>query len=177
MLEQWQQLKYKLRGYVAHYVDDGDLVDDILQEVYLKAHTQLHQLKAKGSLSAWLYRIAHNTIMDHYRRTKPHEPLPEELAQPQTEQVGLAHQQVAQCIRPFIDELADKYRQPLIMAELEGQTQQQIADALSLSLSGAKSRVQRGRQQLKRKLTACCDFEVGQDGVLDYQPKQKGCQC
>jgi RNA polymerase sigma-70 factor (ECF subfamily) len=61
------------------------------------------------------------------------------------------------------------------LTELEGRTQRELADALSLSFSGAKSRVQRGREQLKALLLACCHVEVDRrGGVVDYEPRQ-GC--
>ncbi|MBY5994156.1 RNA polymerase sigma factor SigZ [Ferrimonas balearica] len=177
MQTHWQQHRAQLRQYISKRVDDSATVDDLLQEVYLKAHTQLHQLRAQGSLTAWLYRIAHNTIMDHHRQQRRWQALPEadELAAPEPDQAGLAHQELAQCLVPLIDELPERYRVPLKLAELEGMGQQAIADRLDLSLSGAKSRVQRARQQLRQKLTACCDIEVGRGGVLDFQPKGDRC--
>lgn len=54
----WQEHKTRLRSYIARRVREHDAVDDILQEVFLKAHTSLHTLKSPGSITAWLYRIA-----------------------------------------------------------------------------------------------------------------------
>jgi RNA polymerase sigma-70 factor (ECF subfamily) len=56
------------------------------------------------------------------------------------------------------------YRRPLIMADFEGHTQQEVADELELSLSGAKSRVQRARAQLGDLLKQCCEVEFGPEG-------------
>ncbi len=62
------------------------------------------------------------------------------------------------------------------MAEVEGATQQEVADRLSLSLSGAKSRIQRARRMLKEILLACCHIELDIEGnVIDYGPA-KGCR-
>ncbi|MGI9277180.1 MAG: sigma factor-like helix-turn-helix DNA-binding protein [Endozoicomonas sp.] len=83
---------------------------------------------------------------------------------------------MAQCIEPLIEELPKKYRDPLLMAELEGMSQKQVAEKLGLSLSGAKSRIQRGRVQLREKITACCDIEVEQGWVADYRIKNESCK-
>ncbi|WP_226989193.1 sigma factor-like helix-turn-helix DNA-binding protein [Paraglaciecola arctica] len=67
--------------------------------------------------------------------------------------------------------MPEKYGKPLRLAELEGVSQQVIADQLGLSLSGAKSRVQRGRVKFREQMMACCNFEVGQEGITGYSPK------
>ncbi|WP_028112545.1 RNA polymerase sigma factor SigZ [Ferrimonas kyonanensis] len=176
MLNHWQTHKDRLRGYIGKRVDSPAAIDDILQEVYLKAHTHLHQLRDNASLNGWLYRIAHNAIMDHHRQRHSHNELPDDLAAPQADVAEQAHRELAQCLVPLIDELPQRYRVPLQLAELQELSQQQIADHLGLTLSGAKSRVQRGRQQLRQRLTACCDIEVGRGGVLDYHPKDPDCR-
>jgi RNA polymerase sigma-70 factor, ECF subfamily len=181
MISQWQDHKAQLRSYVSRRIDDADAVDDILQDVYIKASSNLHQLASKGSLNAWLYRIAHNTIMDFYRKRQQFEALPDDLIAQEQEQEPSqqAHEELAQCLGPLIDELPEKYGIPLRLAELEGISQQDIADQLGLSLSGAKSRIQRGRVKFRQHMMACCDFEINQEGITDYSPKSsnKGAQC
>jgi len=67
--------------------------------------------------------------------------------------------------------LPEPYRKALVLTELEGLTQQELADKVGISLSGAKSWVQRGRQQLKEMLTECCAFEFDRrGGVIDCTP-------
>ena len=171
MLSEWQNHKTLLRDCVSKRIDDPDAVEDILQDVYIKASSNLHQLKSKGSLKSWLYRIAYNTIMDFYRQRQANEALPQELAIEEEDTSTQAHRELAQCLQPLIDELPEKYATPLRMAELEGISQQAIADELGLSLSGAKSRIQRSRVKFRQQMMACCDFEIGQQGIIDYLPK------
>ncbi|MGF1728737.1 RNA polymerase sigma factor SigZ [Photobacterium kasasachensis] len=175
MLSEWQNHKAQLRNYINKRVDDKDAVDDILQDVYIKASTNLHQLKAKGSLRGWLYRIAHNTIMDFYRGRSSYEELPEYIAEEELTTNEKARHEMAEALRPLIEELPEKYRLPLQMAELEGMSQQDIADRLGLSLSGAKSRVQRSRIKLREQIMECCDIEIGRNGVTDCTPKDPNC--
>jgi RNA polymerase sigma-70 factor (ECF subfamily) len=78
----------------------------------------------------------------------------------------------------MIRELPEKYREAVQLAEIEGLPQQEIANRLSLTLSGAKSRVQRGRVLLKEVLDQCCTFHVDRRGnVMDCDPKpdRKAC--
>lgn len=176
MLSEWQNHKAQLRNYVYKRVDDASAVDDILQDVYIKASSNLHQLKSQGSLKGWLYKIAYNTIMDFYRDKLPYDELPEDLIAEGEDTVGEARKELAECLRPLIDDLPEKYSTPLRLAELEGVPQQEIADQLGISLSGAKSRIQRGRVKFREHLMTCCDFELNEGGaVTGYSPKKESC--
>jgi RNA polymerase sigma-70 factor, ECF subfamily len=75
----------------------------------------------------------------------------------------------------MIFNLPEPYREALVLTEFDGLTQQELADRLNISLSGAKSRVQRGRRQLKQMLEECCTFEFDRRGkVIDCAPRAKG---
>jgi RNA polymerase sigma-70 factor (ECF subfamily) len=64
------------------------------------------------------------------------------------------------------------------LAEIEGLSPQAVADRLGLSLSGAKSRIQRGRGMLTGVLEQCCDFEAdGRGNVMDYDPRPDRKEC
>jgi RNA polymerase sigma-70 factor (ECF subfamily) len=74
----------------------------------------------------------------------------------------------------MIERLSGEYRQAVILVDLEGLTQQEAAEQLGLSLSGMKSRVQRGRRQLKEMLEACCTIELDRrHGVADYDVRNQ----
>lgn len=82
-------------------------------------------------------------------------------------------------LEEMIQWLPEGYRQAVLMAEVEEQSQQKVADRLGLSLSGAKSRIQRGRAMLKDVLEKCCSFELdGRGRVMgcDPKPDQTVCQ-
>jgi RNA polymerase sigma-70 factor (ECF subfamily) len=165
----WQQHKERLRGYVARQVRERDAIDDILQEVYLKAHLSLHRLKSKGKITSWLYRITANAIADHYRTQSPTSELPADLAAPEGERNYGA--ELADCLRPLIATLPETYRTALLLSELEELPQKEVAVRLGLSLSGAKSRIQRGRERLRAQLLACCDIECERGRIVGYSPR------
>lgn len=169
----WHEHRTRLRAYVARRVADPSAVDDILQEVFLKAHEGAHAVRQPGSITAWLYRIAGNAVADHYRARRPHVGMPDDVAAPHAEPDPI--RELASCLEPLIADLPEAYRTALILSEIEGLPQKEVAARLGISLSGAKSRVQRGREKLRQRLHACCDIEIGRRGVLGFEPRDGSC--
>lgn len=170
----WREHRTRLRAYVARRVRDTDAVDDIVQDIYVKAHTGLPALRSEERIAAWLYRIAANAIADRFRARRPTEELPEDLPAPEQERDCTA--ELARCVEPFMAGLPETYREALRLSEIEGLPQREVAKRLGLSLSGAKSRVQRGRRLLRERLLDCCEIEAIVGG-LDCTPRRAGCGC
>ncbi len=148
-------------------------VDDILQDVYLKIHHNIANLRDRTRLSSYVFRIARNAIHDHYRSSSRTTQLEVEPVGETSEERFTPHSQVALGLRIMILTLPPKYTEALLLSEIEGYTQAEVARALNLSLSGAKSRVQRGRKLLKQALLDCCRFEFDRRGtIIDYHPHQ-----
>lgn len=173
MTDFWQEHKSRLRAYIGKRVGDENVVDDIVQDVFLKAHTNLHTVKTSGRIAAWLYRVAANAIADHYRSQKRWDELPGELAAPESERDYVA--ELATCLQPLIADLPEHYRSALMLSEIEGRPQKEVAKRLGISLSGAKSRVQRGREKLRQRLLECCDIETDRSGIVGYERRDKSC--
>ncbi len=80
------------------------------------------------------------------------------------------------CILPLVQQLPPPYRQALLLTEVEGMTQKDLAARLGLSFSGARSRVQRARDKLRELLLDCCHFEFDRRGtIIDYYPNCERC--
>lgn len=171
----WEEHKTRLHDYIAKRVPDRHVADDILQDVFLKAHLSLHAVKAPGSVSAWLFRVAANAVADYYRTHKPADQLPEDLPIPEQQRDYIA--ELASCLQPLIEDLPEIYRTALVLSEIEGVTQREVAKRLGISVSGAKSRVQRGREKLRERLSQCCEIEVGRNGIVGYEVRDKRCGC
>jgi len=170
--EIWQELASELRGFIRARVRDHATAEDILQDVFVKIHQKLPTLRADERLEAWVWRITRNAIADHFRRRRPGEPLPGHFSSASESEVELPD--LSPCLRRFVGELPPAYRDSLVLTEWEGMTQDELARKLGLSVSGAKSRVQRARSQLKKLLLDCCRFAFDRRGnVIDYTSRAK----
>lgn len=133
------------------------------------------RLRASERLEAWVWRITRNAIADYLRRVRSDEPLPDDLTAPPNNHGAMTD--LSPCVRGFVGELAPAYREALVLTEWEGLTQEQMAQRLGLSLSGAKSRVQRARIHLKKLLLNCCRLELDRRGnVLEMQRRRNQCE-
>jgi len=172
----WEAFHTPLSQFIRGRVSDETIVEDLLQDVFLKIHQHLETLKDVKRLESWIYQITRNVIIDYYRSTKPIVlyttdvlDLPEELPADEIES------RLLPCIRAIVQSLPTQDRQALILTSYQGLTQKELGERLGLSFSGAKSRVQRAREKLKQQLLECCHFELDRrGGIIDYQPR---CQC
>jgi RNA polymerase sigma-70 factor, ECF subfamily len=170
----WQEFNVGLKRFILKRIPDEQSADDVLQEVFLKIHTRIDTLREREKLPGWVYQIARNAIYDYYREQKASVALPEMPALPEDPHDDVIAE-LAPCIRDMVDSLPVPYRQALILTEYEGLSQKALGEQLGLSFSGAKSRVQRARQQIKQMLLDCCHFQFDSAGrIIDYQPK---CAC
>ena len=168
----WREFQPQLKRYINARVGNQADAEDILQDVFLRVHQRLDSLRSDENLRAWIFRVAHNAVIDHLRRRRP-ETLADgaEPASPNVAHTSNPHD-LTPCLRPAMEQLPKHYRKALQLTDLGGLTQKAAADALDLSFSGLKSRVQRGRQKLKSLLEACCDIEVDRYGnVLARSPR------
>ena len=184
LTEIWREVHDSLRGFIAKRVRSE--ADDILQEVFLRAHRHVDRLNDPDRVIAWLYQITRNAIVDYYRSPRRQREVPVGLAGdvettvPVTvlsdDESGRLRTELTACLRPMLDRLSKDYREAVMMVELQGLTQEAAARRLGLSLSGMKSRVQRGRKQLKQMLDECCLIQLdGRRGVADYEIRDAGC--
>jgi RNA polymerase sigma-70 factor, ECF subfamily len=176
----WQDLQAKLRPFIARRVANRVDVDDVVQEVFLRMQRGLSGLRDEQRFGPWVYQIARSAIVDHRRLTAKHR-LPdndvtaEVNAADVEEDDGAVEREVATYIAPFVAMLPSPYREALTLTELEGLTQKQAAEMLGISLSGTKSRVQRGRVQLRLALEQCCHIALDTRGrVIGCEPRPDG---
>ncbi|MBI3195042.1 MAG: RNA polymerase sigma factor SigZ [Ignavibacteriae bacterium] len=165
----YKQFSKRLLNFIVQRVDSRDEAEDILHDVFLKVHTNIESLRDSTTIESWLYQVTRNAIIDYYRARKPKEALPENIIEEtQTEN---AMEQLTPSIKHFIERLPEPYREAITLTELQGMKQKDLASKLGISLSGAKSRVQRARKMLKDLFFECCHFEFDRYGtVIDYHP-------
>jgi RNA polymerase sigma-70 factor (ECF subfamily) len=174
-LDLWEAFAHHMRRYVRRRIDDPDAAEDVLQDIFLRLHTHLQDVRQPDRALPWLYRLARSAVVDHVRRRAPATELPEELPAEEPPEEDPSRQ-IARGLGHMVDSLPETYRQAVRLSELEGWTQADVAQHLGISLSGAKSRVQRGRRILHKMLTDCCTFELDRRRhIVDYQPRVNCC--
>jgi RNA polymerase sigma-70 factor (ECF subfamily) len=176
----WRDLEDRIRPFVARRVRSAADVDDVVQEVFVRIQRGLPSLRDEERFGPWVYRLARNAIVDH-RRSAARNPLadsdpPEPVSgSPDDEDDGAVARQLAGYVAPFVAALPSPYREALTLTELEGLTQKEAAEMLGISVSGMKSRVQRGRQQLRGMLEDCCRIALDRRGrVVACEPRDDG---
>jgi len=147
----WPNTRQQLKSFVRSRVNDSTVADDIVHEVFLKVHARIHQLKNAERLDGWIYQITRNAITDYFRQSRKFARLTDESVILEAEENEF-NACVANCLQDELMMLPPKYREALEMAELGNMSQTELALKLSISYSGAKSRVQRARQMLKDKM-------------------------
>lgn len=181
--ELWRELHDGLRAFIATRVNDMGQADDILQDVFFRVHRQLDSVNDRRRIVSWIYQITRNAIIDYYRKPGRWHEIPVGLSSDidvfggklQEESVDSGSELVG-CLRPMIQRLSRDYRDAINLVELEGVTQQDAAKRMGISLSGMKSRVQRGRKQLKQMLDDCCVIELDRrGGIAEYEARGDSC--
>lgn len=179
------RLRQTLRAFIGSRVRDSSLADDLAQETLLRVETRLQTLRRRDRLEAWVLQIARNTIADHFRKSREIEEF-EETAHgpwlavadptPSAEDEAL-NLELRSYVRSVVDRLPPLYREAIQSIELEGLSQVELARRLGLSVSAAKSRVQRGRAMLRKEMERCCHWETDRYGkVLGVEPRG-ACAC
>ncbi|MFW6051362.1 MAG: sigma-70 family RNA polymerase sigma factor [Myxococcota bacterium] len=194
----WDQVAARLRPFIRRRVPTDTDADDVLQEVLLRMHRSLGDLRDDQRLSGWMHQVARTAIADHHRTRARHplppvgaaeaEPAPAEAPGPDPTPASLqdgeeaAAADLARVLSLFVAALPSPYREAITLTELEGLTQRDAAEQLGISLSGMKSRVQRGRHKLRGMLEACCEIALdARNRVVACSPRPSGpdpgCQC
>ena len=174
----WEEFADRLKRFIRKHVMEEADVEDVLQDTFVKIHLALPNLKKRGKLTAWVFQIARNTVIDYHRAKRPTADLPDNMSDSRDRVVTFdAAAEIVACLKPMIEELPETYRQAIMLTEYEGLTQLEMSERLGLSLSGAKSRVQRARGKLKDMLFECCHFEFDRmKHIADYQPREPSCR-
>lgn len=158
-------LRDGLRRYAAKRVRPEN-VDDVVQDILLRMHERAGELREEEKLAGWAFRIAKSVVTDHHRRGAGLAKLgtPDELAtcagdDPSDDENENENEVVAGWLLPLVALLPDEYAEALETCDLGGVEQRVYAERKGLSISGAKSRVQRGRRMVEELVRACCDLE------------------
>ena len=173
----------QVRRHILAMVRDAVDAEDLTQETYARALTRIDQLRDPQAALAWLYRIATTVSLDRLRQRRPPSvsfdtvaPAGElELGAPDRErQPSLLHaleqSDMSDCVQGYLAALPDDYRIAILLHDVHGLSNPEIAALLACSLATAKIRVHRARARLRQTLDAACSFELDDRGVLVCDP-------
>ena len=175
----WQDVATRLRPFIAGRVPATE-VDDVLQDVLVRVQRGLTDLREEERFAAWLFQIARNSVADH-QRTRARYPLAEDdttdaIATTAPDDDREVSRSLSACVSLFVARLPSPYREAVTLVELEGLTAREAAEMTGISLSGMKSRVQRGRAQLRRMFDECCEIALDARGkVTAFTRRPRGC--
>ena len=178
--EVYEEFQPRILHYLSRLTDHHE-AEDMAQEVFEKVSRALKGFKGESSLSTWLYRIATNTALDRLRTPSFNRSLersaPEESFQVEDRDVwtgerkaphdqGLIRKEMSECIRSFIEKLSPDYKSVMVLSELEGFKNKEIADILQVSLDTVKIRLHRARASLKKELNGGCSFYRNEQDIF-----------
>jgi RNA polymerase sigma-70 factor, ECF subfamily len=170
----WNKTQQKLKAFVFRRVKDKALADDIMQDVFLKVHAKLDQLKDIEKISGWIYQITRNTITDYFRN-KSKTISAYDLDWESEHQ--MLNDCVSSCLQEMLLTLPEKYREALELTEIKSLSQTELAQQLNISYSGAKSRVQRARLMLKEKMEETYHIKTDSYGNVIVCENRVPCGC
>ncbi|MFA9457403.1 RNA polymerase sigma factor SigZ [Halalkalibacter sp. AB-rgal2] len=166
----WLQFHEPLKKFVTQRVSDPANAEDIIQEVFMKITAHINTVKDEEKILPWIYKLTRNTIIDYYRKQKPSTKLPDQIEVHDVSTDPNFNSELAMCITPMINQLPAIYKEAIKLTQLDGMSQKKLSEHLGLSFSGAKSRVQRGKKNLKKILTNCCHIESDRYGnIIEYR--------
>lgn len=178
--EIWLKFSHPVKDFIRNKTHNADITDDILQEVFIKIHQNLPLLRNEERVAGWVFQIARNTVLNYFRFQKKQLENQEFYSQQTEEESHFKENNLNEIVGIWLEEfkkdLDPKYQEALQLVDIEGITQIELAHRLGISVSGAKSRVQRGREQLKQKLIGCCPVKTDQYGnILEIQRRNGNC--
>ncbi|MEW6061057.1 MAG: sigma-70 family RNA polymerase sigma factor [Bacteroidota bacterium] len=149
----------KVRNLIFSIFNESDIVDDLAQEVFIKAYEGLPNFRFQSTFYTWLYRIAVNRSRDEMRRRKVRRFFTFQNVESSSNlkienlvTTTFDDENVKETIEQSLNKLPEKYRMPIILKDIDGLSYDEIADVLECEVGTVKSRLSRGRAMLKEML-------------------------
>ena len=167
----WTSYHEDVRRFIGSKIKEGHIIDDLLQETFIKVHTKLDSLKDKSKVKSWIFMIARNTMFDYFKNRDFISEGNAIIDEPDDDVID--NHTEKDCLRGIIKRLPKKYRDPLFLSDIRGLKQKDVAEQLKLELPTAKSRIQRARKLITKGYMDCCDYKMNANGHLVGEVKQK----
>lgn len=180
IVAEMEQYRPAVTRFIRHLVRDAAEAEDLAQETFLRAHSQIGTLRDSGALAGWLYQIASHVSIDRLRQRAqavqrqvdvPVEDLPIADRNRPSPLTIIQQNEMSDCVHRYVADLSDPYKAVLLFHDVDGLTANEIAHLLQLPLTTVKMRLHRARQQLRVALNNACAFERDERGVFICEPK------
>ncbi len=179
-----------VRHFVFQFVQDAALADELTQDAFLKALNAWDTYRGEAPERVWLLRIARNVCLDHLRSPRSHRRAPYSLDVAESEGGDISAEMVTtigreppvsveqaalqaemtDCVQQFVLSLPETLRSPLILHDMQGLTNGEIAAVVGCSLEAAKMRLHRAREKLRQMMDERCDLFHDERNVLSCLP-------
>lgn len=179
----YEEFQPRIYRYLSNLTNVSEALD-LTQAVFMKVGKSLEDFRGDSSLSTWIYRIATNVAFDHNKHGRAQreseqllddessiEDFPDQ-ADHGTEKAYLL-QEMNACIRGVIDRMRENYRTVLVLSEIEGLSNQEIAEVLNLSIDTVKIRLHRARAAFRKAMEAQCNFYHDERNEIMCDRKQE----
>lgn len=153
-----ERYENRIRRYSRKFLSDQEDINDVLQDIFIKAYKNIQSFDAKRKFSSWLYRIAHNELINALKKRKKN-PLPLfdlDMFFPQYfhSNNSFNQQMERQGIREIIDKCLDKlelkYREPIILYYFEELSYKEISDVMQIPISTTGVRIKRAKETMRQ---------------------------
>lgn len=174
--------------YVLRMVKDNSLAEELTQDIFVKVYNSLSDFRGDSKISTWVYRIATNACLDYFRSRPRKDDEKTDLlstedllksTHPQDEQKlptaeeELIEAEMSSCIRGYIDSLPEEHRAVILLHDLQGFTNPEIAKITGTTVENVKIRLHRARRKMKEVFSSRCSFYRDERNVLRCVQKEE----
>lgn len=175
-------------NFVLRMVKDHPLAEELTQDIFVKIYNSLPNFRGDSKISTWIFRIATNACLDYFR-SRPHKKdektdllspedlltstLPDGEQKPPAAEEELINVEMSSCVREYIDELPEEYRAVILLHDIQGFTNPEIAGITGTTLENVKIRLHRARRKMKEVFSSKCSFYRDERNVLRCVRKEE----
>lgn len=176
--EVYDQHYDRVRRFILATVKDDWMADDLVQETFVRAQKNMDGLRDPSKLSSWLFGIAYNLCMDHFRKLKSSGETEEldmngmQISEDVPIQKELEQHEMGRCVQEQMELLPESLRTVIVLFDTMDFSHEEIAEVLGISVENAKVRLHRARKKLRSILEEKCTFEIDDRNVLTCEPRK-----
>lgn len=179
-LSLFKEYESRIYNFIYRMTQNEADAEELTQEVFIRVWNGLDDLRSDLSPAPWLYRIASNVCLDFFRKNKKElKDLPLEMGGESLydAKIPLIEDEIykakmAECIKGYIMTLPEDYRAVILLHDIEGFKNSEIANMLDISLELVKIRLHRARGRLQKILSKECQVLYDKNGEIYCEPKK-----